>query len=129
MVELLRELNQENIEIDQCRMSPQNLAQLVKLIDEGKISGKMAKEVFLEMYKTGETAENIIAKSGVQLITDPAKLEAIIDEVVRNNQKQLEQYKAGKVALFGYFVGQVMKATQGQADPKLTNDLLKQKLG
>ena len=128
MVELLRELNQENLDIEQCRIKPASLAELVKMIDEGKISGKMAKDVFIEMYKSGKEPADIVATSGMQLITDASKLEAVIDDVIKNNQKQLEQYKAGKVALFGYFVGQVMKATQGQADPKLTNDLLQQKL-
>lgn len=129
MTELLRELKNDERDISECPISPSNLATLVKIIDDGVISGKMAKEVFEEMYKTGKTPTDIVAHKGLKQVTDENALETAVDKVIADNPKQLEQYRAGKAALFGFFVGQVMKETKGQANPKIVNDLLKKKLG
>jgi len=129
MTELLRELKNDERELKDCPVTPQNLAALIKLIDDGAISGKIAKDVFEEMYKTGKAPAGIVAQKGLKQVSDEGALEAAVDKVVAENQKQVEQYKAGKAALFGFFVGQVMKETRGQANPNIVNDLLKKKLG
>jgi aspartyl-tRNA(Asn)/glutamyl-tRNA(Gln) amidotransferase subunit B len=109
-------------------VSADELGALIREIESGKISGKQGKEVLAEMVRTGEGAAAVIAALGLEQLSDAGEIERIVDEVVANNPKQLEQYRAGKETLFGFFVGQVMKASQGKANPKLVNDLLKQKL-
>jgi aspartyl-tRNA(Asn)/glutamyl-tRNA(Gln) amidotransferase subunit B len=109
-------------------VSAAELGALVREIDAGKISGKQAKDVLAEMVKTGDGATAVIAALGLEQLSDAGEIERIVSEVVAGNPKQLEQYRSGKEALFGFFVGQVMKASQGKANPKLVNDLLKQKL-
>jgi aspartyl-tRNA(Asn)/glutamyl-tRNA(Gln) amidotransferase subunit B len=98
------------------------------MIDEGTISGKIAKEVFESMYETGNSPDTIVNEKGLKQVSDTASIETIIDKVIANNPAQLSQYKAGKAALFAFFVGQVMKETKGQANPKIVNELLKKKL-
>jgi len=88
----------------------------------------MAKEIFAKMYETGESPEAIIEREGLRQISDSGALEKIVEQVIAANPKQLEQYKSGKTTLIGYFVGQVMKASKGQANPAAVNDLLKAKL-
>ncbi|MBI4212154.1 MAG: Asp-tRNA(Asn)/Glu-tRNA(Gln) amidotransferase subunit GatB [Deltaproteobacteria bacterium] len=128
MTELLRELKNEGIDITACRITPEHLAQLVTLIDDGIISGKIGKDVFEEMYTTGHAPAAIIDTKGLKLVSDTSELDAIIERVLSTNQKQVEQYKSGKVAVFGFLVGQVMKETKGQASPQVVNELLKKKL-
>jgi aspartyl-tRNA(Asn)/glutamyl-tRNA(Gln) amidotransferase subunit B len=128
MGDILRFINEEKQEIAACPITPQALADLIRLIDEGTISGKIAKEVIDEMYKTGKPAVTIIAEKGLVQITDEGELVQAITEVIAANPKQLEQYRSGKDKVFGFFVGQVMKATQGKANPQLLNDLLKKML-
>jgi len=128
MTELLRELKNDERELKDCPVTPQNLASLIKLIDDGAISSKIAKEVFEEMYKTGKAPADIVAQKGLKQVSDEGAIETAVDKVIADNPKQLEQYKSGKVALFGFFVGQVMKETKGQGNPKIINDLLKKKL-
>ncbi|MBA4397564.1 MAG: Asp-tRNA(Asn)/Glu-tRNA(Gln) amidotransferase GatCAB subunit B [Syntrophus sp. (in: bacteria)] len=128
MGDILRFMNEEKQEITACPVTPQALADLIRLLDEGTISGKMAKEVIDEMYKTGKPATTIIAEKGLVQITDEGALVHAISEVIAANPKQLEQYRSGKDKVFGFFVGQVMKATQGKANPQLLNDLLKKML-
>jgi len=125
MGDILRFMNEEKQDITACPITPQALADLIRLIDGGTISGKMAKEVFEQMYKTGKPAATIIAEKGLVQITDEDALVLAITEVMAANPKQLEQYRSGRDKVFGFFVGQVMKATQGKANPQMINDLLK----
>ncbi len=101
---------------------------MIRLIQEGTISGKMAKEVSEEMYRTGKAPEAIIEEKGLVQITDEVALAETIAEIIEKNPEQVAQYRAGKEKVFGFFVGQVMKATQGKANPQLINDLLKKML-
>jgi aspartyl-tRNA(Asn)/glutamyl-tRNA(Gln) amidotransferase subunit B len=128
MGDVLRFLNEEKRDIKECSILPQSLAEMIVLIENGTISGKMAKDIIVEMYKTGKTPQTIIEEKGMVQITDEDALEKTIAEVLAANPAQLEQYRGGKEKLFGYFVGQVMKATQGKANPQLINELLKKML-
>jgi aspartyl-tRNA(Asn)/glutamyl-tRNA(Gln) amidotransferase subunit B len=128
MGDILRFINEEKREITTCPITPQALADMIGLIEAGTISGKIAKEVIEEMYKTGKPAKAIIEEKGLVQITDEDALAQVIAEVMAANSKQLAQYRSGKDKLFGFFVGQVMKATQGKANPQLINDLLKKML-
>ena len=100
----------------------------MRLIGDGTISGKIAKGVFEKMFATGKAPRQVIAEEGLAQISDPAALEPLIRQVIAANPKQLAQYREGKTGVFGYFVGQVMKATRGQANPALVNELLKRHL-
>jgi aspartyl-tRNA(Asn)/glutamyl-tRNA(Gln) amidotransferase subunit B len=126
--ELLRELKRDEREIEECPVPAPNLAQMLKLIDEGLISGKIAKSVFEEMYRTGKMAEEVVKEKGWVQVTDTSAIEKAIEEILAKYPKEVEEYKKGKEKLFGFFVGQVMKATQGKANPQLVNELLKKKL-
>jgi len=128
MSELLRELKRDEREIEECPVPASNLAQMIKLIDEGLISGKIAKSVFEEMYRTGKKAEEIVKEKGWVQVTDTSAIEKAVAETLAKNPKEVEEYKKGKEKVFGFFVGQVMKATQGKANPQLVNELLKKKL-
>jgi aspartyl-tRNA(Asn)/glutamyl-tRNA(Gln) amidotransferase subunit B len=128
MSELLRELKRDEREIEECPVPAGNLAQMLKLIDEGLISGKIAKSVFEEMYRTGKKAEEIVKEKGWVQVTDTSAIEKAVAEILAKNPKEVEEYKKGKEKVFGFFVGQVMKATQGKANPQLVNELLKKKL-
>jgi len=110
------------------KITPQGTGTLVRTINSGEISGKMAKDIFAKMYETGESPETIIEREGLRQISDTGALEKIIDEIIAANPKQAEQYKAGKTTVLGYFVGQVMKASKGQANPAAVNELLRAKL-
>ena len=121
-------LNADSIEITESKVSPDQLAGLIARIDDNTISGKIAKDVFEAMWVGEGSADAIIEAKGLKQITDPDALGKIIDEVIANNPGQLEQYRSGKDKLFGFFVGQTMKATQGKANPAEVNKLLKQKL-
>jgi aspartyl-tRNA(Asn)/glutamyl-tRNA(Gln) amidotransferase subunit B len=101
---------------------------MIKLIEEGAISGKMAKDVIDDMYKTGKPPQDIIKEKGLVQITDEGELAKTIAAIIAANPNQLKDYRGGKEKLFGFFVGQVMKATQGKANPQLVNDLLKKML-
>lgn len=128
MTELLRELNQAQKSIAESPITPQKLGTLVALIDSGKISGKIAKAVFIDMWTTGEEPEAIIAKKGLVQISDTGAIEKLIDEVLAANAQQVADYRGGRTKLFGYFVGAVMKASKGQANPDLANKILLEKL-
>jgi aspartyl-tRNA(Asn)/glutamyl-tRNA(Gln) amidotransferase subunit B len=119
-------LNNEKLAISEIALKPNTLAELITLIEDGTISGKIAKDVLPELLTKGGSAKELV-KDKTQL-SDPAQLEAIIDEILTENPKELEQYRAGKTKLQGFFVGQVMKKTSGRADPKLTNQILGKKL-
>ncbi len=128
MGDLLRFLNEDKGDIHTCPVSAEALGDMIRLIEEGTISGKMAKDLIQEMYRTGKPPRTIIEEKGMVQITDESTLVQVIDEIIAANPNQLEQYRSGKDKLFGYFVGQVMKATQGKANPQLINELLKKKL-
>jgi aspartyl-tRNA(Asn)/glutamyl-tRNA(Gln) amidotransferase subunit B len=115
-------------DITESRVTAENLGRLVGLIAQGKISGKLAKEVFAKMLDTGDTAETVMQREGLEQISDEGALTKIVDEVIAASPKQVEQYRSGKTAVIGYLVGQVMKASRGQADPAAVNRLLKEKL-
>lgn len=128
MVELLRELNQDDREIEQCPVSPGSLGDLLHLIDQGVISGKIAKGVFEEMYATGKPPGILVQEKELRQLSDEGEIGRVIGEVIGAHVKEAEEYRAGKEKLFGFFVGQVMKRTQGKANPKLVNDLLRERL-
>ncbi|MBI5681742.1 MAG: Asp-tRNA(Asn)/Glu-tRNA(Gln) amidotransferase subunit GatB, partial [Deltaproteobacteria bacterium] len=131
MGELLRLIKEDGKDINQPRtfsLQPSAFAKLLKMIDDGTISQKIAKEVFEDMYRMGKTPDVIVKEKGLTQISDEGALLKIIDNIMDNNQKELAEYKAGKEKLFGFFVGQVMKATKGQANPALVNRLLKERL-
>ncbi len=122
-------LNKKNLEIKDSPVSAENLGKLVDLISKDVISGKIAKDVFEIMAETGENPEEIVEKKGLKQVTDTSAIEAIIDMVIAVNPDNVASYKAGKVNLMGWFVGQVMKQSQGKANPAMVNKLLKEKLG
>lgn len=126
--ELFGLLNKNSITLNECKITPQMLAKMVSLIEEGVISGKIAKVVFEEMFETAEDPEKIIKEKGLVQVSDSGMLSSIIDEVLASNPDSLSAYQAGKDKLFGFFVGQVMKKTDGKANPTLVNTLLKEKL-
>jgi aspartyl-tRNA(Asn)/glutamyl-tRNA(Gln) amidotransferase subunit B len=128
MGELSAELNNENLNIRDSKVSSEKLGQLILRIEDGTISGKIAKDIFEKMWVSGKEVDIIIKDEGLEQVTDNKEIESMIDEVIANNPEQLEQYRSGKDRLFGFFVGQVMKASQGKANPKQVNDILKSKL-
>lgn len=124
MGELNKYLNQNNTEIDQCKILPEQLAALLKMVDEGSISGKMAKDIFAEMFSSGKDAATVVKEKGLVQISDQDTLIAMIEEVLKANPKVVEDYRGGKQKAAGFLVGQVMKATKGQANPALVNQLI-----
>jgi aspartyl-tRNA(Asn)/glutamyl-tRNA(Gln) amidotransferase subunit B len=128
MGELMRLLNADNKEIEACPVRPDRLAGMVKMIEGGVISTKIAKTVFEEMYRTGKDAETVVKEQGLVQVSDTGEIEKIIAEVIKANPSQHADYKGGKDKLFGFFVGQVMKASKGKANPEMVNELLKKKL-
>jgi aspartyl-tRNA(Asn)/glutamyl-tRNA(Gln) amidotransferase subunit B len=128
MTELLRELNQAQKEITSSPISPEMLGKMIGLIDAGTISGKIAKTVFAEMWKSSGDPESIVKEKGLVQITDTSAIEKIVDEVLAANAAQVADYRGGRTKLFGFFVGAVMKASKGQANPDLVNKLLQDKL-
>jgi aspartyl-tRNA(Asn)/glutamyl-tRNA(Gln) amidotransferase subunit B len=126
--ELFGQLNKNAISLNECKITSRMLAQMVKLIEDGVISGKIAKVVFETMFETGEQPEKIIKEKGLVQMSDSGILSAIIDEILSENPDSVAAYKSGKDKLFGFFVGQVMKKTEGKANPSLVNDLLKERL-
>ncbi len=128
MGELLRLLNANNMEMQQSRITPNNMASLLQLVADGTISGKIAKSVFEEMFTTGKEAQAIVKEKGLVQISDVDSLGAIVDKVIAANPQSVADYKAGKEKAIGFLVGQVMKETKGQANPGLVNKLLKEKL-
>lgn len=121
-------LKNEKLSINEIALTAENLAELIGLIDAGTISGKIAKEVLPELLTQGGSPKSLVEAKGLIQISDAGELEKIIDAVLVDNPKELEQYRAGKKKLQGFFVGQVMKKTQGRADPKLTSQILGKKL-
>ncbi len=128
MGELAGALNKDDTDIIDSPVSAAALGQMLQRIDDGTISGKLAKQVFEAMWNGEGTADEIIEQKGLQQISDSSAIEAVIREVLDSNPKQVEQYRGGQQKLLGFFVGQIMKATQGKANPQQVNDLLKKQL-
>lgn len=126
--DLTRLLNEENRTIEECPMRPVRLAEMIRLIEEGIISGKIAKTVFEEMYRTGKDAEQIVKEKGLTQISDSGELEKTVEEIVAKHPKEVGRFRGGDEKLIGFFVGQVMKATRGKANPQMVNELLRKKL-
>lgn len=128
MGNLLGLLNAEGKTIEETPVAPKDLAELLKLVDEGTISGKIAKTVFEEMARTGSPPDRIVAEKGLTQVSDASALEEIVAGVLENFPREAQDYKNGKTKLQGFFVGQVMRATGGKANPKMVNEILKNKL-
>jgi len=128
MGDLMRLLNEEHREFSGCPLKPSQLADMLELIDKGTISGKIAKTVFEEMYRTGKKAEEIVRDKGLVQISDESAIEKIVDEVIAKHPKEVERLRAGEEKLLGFFVGQAMKAMKGKANPQVLNELLRKKL-
>ena len=128
MGELSAELNKENLNIKETKVTPDKLGRLILRIEDGTISGKIAKDIFEKIWESGKDVDEVIKEEGLEQVTDDKAIESLIDEVIKKNPEQLNQYQSGKDRLFGFFVGQVMKASQGKANPKQVNDILKSKL-
>jgi aspartyl-tRNA(Asn)/glutamyl-tRNA(Gln) amidotransferase subunit B len=126
--ELLRELDARGWPADASPVPPEELGALVRAVEEGRISGKQGKDVLLEMFRTEKGAEAVIAEQGLAQLSDSAEIEQMVTDVLASNPEQLAAYRGGKEALFGFFVGQVMKVSKGKANPKVVNELLKEKL-
>ena len=128
MGELLRCLNNEGLEITESRVTPGDLAAMLRLIDQGTISGKIAKTVFEEMFMTGKDPQSIVKEKGLVQITDEDAISGIVDKVLAANPQVVEDLKNGKDKALGFLVGQVMKETRGKASPEIVNRLLRDKL-
>ena len=126
--ELVRELKAASADITASPVTAESLAEMIKMIDGGSISGKMAKDVLVRMYQSGKSAEETVGEMGGSQVSDEAAIRAFVDQAIAANRKQLEQYRAGKTSLIGFFVGQVMKLSGGRANPQVVNDVLKKKL-
>ena len=121
-------LNKDVIEIHESQLTPNNIAMLINRIDDQTISGKIGKSIFEEMCSTGESPDQIIESQGLRQLSDDGEIEKLINSVIKDNSKQVAAYLDGKEKLFGFFVGQVMKLTEGKANPKTVNKILKEKL-
>jgi aspartyl-tRNA(Asn)/glutamyl-tRNA(Gln) amidotransferase subunit B len=128
MSELLRELNRDDREIEECPVTPENLAELLHMLDSGVISGKIAKAVFEKMYADGRSARQIVDEEGLTQVSDESEIETVIEQVLSDNPKEVDQLLTGKEKLFGFLVGQVMRKTKGKANPQLVNEILRKKL-
>ena len=129
MGEIAAYLKEEKIEITETKLTPENLVELIQLIEKAVISNNIGKQIIIDMMKDGEKASTIVEKKGLSQITDESAIKAIVQKVIDTNAQQVEAYKNGKTQLFGFFVGQVMKETKGRANPQTVNALLKEILG
>ena len=121
-------LNDNNTQINESLVTPQMLVAMLSLVEKGTISGRIAKTVFEEMYRTGKTADEVVEEKGLVQISDASGIETIIDEILNNSTGEVARFREGETKLMGFFVGQVMKATKGKANPKIVNELLRKKL-
>jgi aspartyl-tRNA(Asn)/glutamyl-tRNA(Gln) amidotransferase subunit B len=126
--DLARELKNADLEIEQSPVAASSLAQMIRLIEDGTISGKMAKDVLVEMFRSGKSAKEVVEALGGGQISDIGTIRVLAEQIIADNPKQFEQYKAGKTGLFGFFVGQTLKASQGKANPQIVNQVLKELL-
>jgi len=127
--DLLRELNQAKTAAADSPLTPEHLAELLNLIDSGQISTRIAKQIFPDIFASGESPQRIVERKGLAQISDSGALESIVDTILANNPKEVQAFKNGKTKLMGFFVGQVMRETKGQANPDLVNKLILEKLG
>lgn len=127
--DLMKLLNEDNRQINECPLLPGQLVAMLDMIDKGTISGKIAKTVFEEMYKTGKDAVVIVKDKGLVQMSDESDIEKIVDGIIEKSPGEVERFKAGEAKLMGFFVGQVMKETKGKANPKIVNEILRKKLG
>ncbi len=128
MGDILGGLKEQGIAIAECPVTPQLLAGILARIEDGTISGKIAKTVFEEVWKTCKSADQVIEEKGLKQVSDTGAIEAIVDEVIAANPTEVAEFKAGKTKLMGFFVGQIMKASKGKANPGMVNQLLMKKL-
>jgi aspartyl-tRNA(Asn)/glutamyl-tRNA(Gln) amidotransferase subunit B len=128
MGELLRELNHSDTPVEASPISPERFVSLLKVVDNGTISLKVARDLFPELYASGKSPEQLVQEKGLTQVSDEGALETIIDEVMAKSPAQLAQYRSGKDQVLGFFVGQVLKASGGKANPGKVNELLKRKL-
>ncbi|NMC56890.1 MAG: Asp-tRNA(Asn)/Glu-tRNA(Gln) amidotransferase subunit GatB [Eubacteriaceae bacterium] len=128
IVELMALINKSDTSIEEIKITASSMAQLLNFIKDGKISGKMAKDVLLEMFETGSSEDEIVKSKGLSQISDAGELEKIIDEILKNNQASVNDYHLGKKQAMGFLVGQVMRATKGAANPQSVNEILNKKL-
>ena len=126
--ELTRELNNSAKTASQSLLTAEDLAELLTTVESGKINNNRAKEVLAEMFATGKTAPDVIKEKGFEQVSDTGAIEKIVDEVIAANQPNVDAYRGGNEKLFGFFVGQVMKASEGKANPQVVNEILKRKL-
>lgn len=126
--ELTRELNNAGKTASESKVTAEDLAELIKTIDSGKISNNQGKEVLAEMFASGKTVAEVISEKGLEQVSDAGAIEKIVDEVIAANAANVEAYRGGNEKLFGFFVGQIMKASQGKANPKVVNEVLRKKL-
>ncbi|MCY0997974.1 Asp-tRNA(Asn)/Glu-tRNA(Gln) amidotransferase subunit GatB [Myxococcus sp. MISCRS1] len=127
--ELLRLLKESGTTVGEVRFTPAQLAELLTLVDQGTVSGNAGKDVLGEMFRTGRAPADIVAEKGLAQVSDTGAIEAVVDDILAKNLGEVEKYRAGKKQVFGFFVGQVMRAMKGKGNPTLVNDLLKKKLG
>jgi aspartyl-tRNA(Asn)/glutamyl-tRNA(Gln) amidotransferase subunit B len=128
LTEIMRYLNETGQEIREIKLKPLHLVELLNLIDKGTISRNIAKNILPEMLNTGSSAEKIVQERGLTQISDTSELESLVDEILNRNPKEVQRYREGETKLMGFFVGQVMKATKGKANPKIVNEILRRKL-
>jgi aspartyl-tRNA(Asn)/glutamyl-tRNA(Gln) amidotransferase subunit B len=126
--ELVHEMKLASSDIGTLPITAESLAAMIKMIDSGGISGKMAKDVLVRMYQSGKTSEEIVREMGGSQVSDEAAIRVFVDQAIANNPTQLEQYRAGKTSLVGFFVGQVMKLSGSRANPQIVNEVLKRAL-
>jgi aspartyl-tRNA(Asn)/glutamyl-tRNA(Gln) amidotransferase subunit B len=119
----------EKLRITAWPITPEHLAEIVRLVDQGKISGKMAKTLFEEAIERGESPETIAREKGLEQVTDLGEIEKAVQQILDAHPQQVSDYRGGKEKVFGFLVGQVMKTTQGKASPQMVNEILKKKLG
>ncbi|GBD42365.1 Aspartyl/glutamyl-tRNA(Asn/Gln) amidotransferase subunit B [bacterium HR39] len=127
ITELFGALNRAGLDISRCPIRPEQLGRLLDLLNEGRLSGRLAKEVFAIMFETGQDPDVIVEERGLVQVTDAAALEPVVEEVIPANPKQIENYRKNPKVI-GWFVGQVMRATGGRANPQLVKELLEKKL-
>lgn len=128
LVDLAYELKTAGKEITESPVTAENLAELIRLVDDGTISGKMAKTIFSQMCASGDSPQAVLSRSGLKQISDEGQIASVVQGVLNENPQQVEQYRAGREKLFGFFVGEVMKKTKGQANPQKVSDLLRKNL-
>ncbi len=126
--EVLKELHRQELEIDACPVTPENLARMLAMIEDGTISGKIGKQVFEEMMRSGADPEAIVREKGWVQIQDESEISMVVDRILADHPEEVAAFRKGKEKLLTFFVGQVMKATRGKASPKVVNDLLSRRL-